>query len=102
VWLAPEQVRLMTVSEKTEAYGRALLERFKAAGVRATLDDGPDKIGYKIRSCHGRKVPYMAVIGLEEAEAGTVSIRSRDHGDLGVLSAEAALGRVLDESKVPF
>jgi threonyl-tRNA synthetase len=101
-WLAPEQVRIMTVSEKTEEYGRALLARFQAAGIRATLDEGADKINYKIRAAHGRKLPYMAIVGLKEAEDGTVSIRSRDHGDLGVLDAGAFLDRVVAESVVPF
>ncbi|MCB9680121.1 MAG: threonine--tRNA ligase [Alphaproteobacteria bacterium] len=102
VWLAPEQVRVLTVSERTNDYGRDVTDRLRAAGIRATHDDGDDKIGYKIRVTHGKKVPYMAVIGVREAEEGTVSIRSRDHGDLGSLALEDFIARVQGESDIPF
>jgi threonyl-tRNA synthetase len=102
VWLAPEQVRVMTVSEKSLAHGKAVTDALSAAGVRVTFDDGDDKIGYKIRQCHGKKVPYMAIIGERELEEGTVSIRSRDDGDLGSLTVEDFVARVRNEGQVPF
>ena len=102
VWLAPEQVRVMTVSEKSLAHGRAVHKALLAAGIKATLDDGDEKIGKKIRECHGMKVPYMAVVGEQELENGGVSVRSRDHGDLGSMDLAAFSARVLDEAKVPF
>jgi threonyl-tRNA synthetase len=105
VWLAPEQVRVMTVSEKSEAHGRAVLEALEAAGIRATADLTDAKIGYKIRMCHGYKVPYMAIIGEQEQQDGTVSIRSRDaegRGDLGAFSVDDFVARVVAESEVPF
>jgi len=70
--------------------------------VRATIDDADDKIGYKIRACHARKVPYMAVIGLREAEERTLSIRSRDEGDLGTVQLADFIAKVISESVVPF
>lgn len=101
-WLAPEQVRVMTVSQKSNEWGAQVLDAVKAAGLRGTFDDGDDKIGFKIRVCHDKKVPYMAIIGEQEQQDGTVSIRSRDHGDLGTMSLEAFIERVTGESDVPF
>ncbi|TNE87680.1 MAG: threonine--tRNA ligase [Deltaproteobacteria bacterium] len=102
VWLAPEQVRVMTVSEKSLEHGSKVYEALKAAGVQVTFDDSDNKIGYKIRECHGKKVPYMAIIGEKELEAGTVSVRSRDEGDLGSLALEAFVLRVAGEAQIPF
>lgn len=98
VWLAPEQVRVMTVSEKSEAHAQTVMAALRQVGVKATLDDSNNKIGYKIRECHGKKVPYMAVIGEKELETGTVSIRSRDEGDLGSMSVEEFAARVAREA----
>ena len=102
VWLAPEQVRVMTVSEKSAGHGQAVYDALKEAGVFVTADLTDSKIGYKIRECHGQKVPYMAVIGEKEQEAGTVSIRSRDEGDLGSMNVEDFVARVKTEAVVPF
>ena len=101
-WLAPEAVRVMTVSEKSLEHGRRVFEALQGAGIQVTFDDGDDKIGRKIRECHLKKVPYMAIIGEKELEAGTVSVRSRDHGDLGSLALEAFLARVTAEARPPF
>ncbi|MCO4743385.1 MAG: threonine--tRNA ligase [Proteobacteria bacterium] len=102
VWLAPEQVRVMTVSEKSLVHGQKVYEALKAAGLQVTFDDSDNKIGYKIRECHFKRVPYMAIIGEKELESGTVSVRSRDEGDLGSLAVEAFALRVAGEAKVPF
>ncbi len=102
VWLAPEQVRVMTVSEKSLAHGRSTHDAMVAAGVKSTLDERDDKIGRKIRECHGQKVPYMAIIGERELQDHTVSVRSRDHGDLGSMSVDAFIERVRAEAVVPF
>jgi threonyl-tRNA synthetase len=101
VWLAPEQVRVMTVSEKTNDYGAEVVAKLKEAGVRVTFDDSDAKIGYKIRACHHRRVPYMAVIGGREAENGTVAIRARDEDDVN-LSVDAFVAKVVAESVTPF
>jgi threonyl-tRNA synthetase len=102
VWLAPEQVRVMTVSEKSLEHGAEVFRALKAAGIKVSFDDRDDKIGRKIRECHGFKVPYMAVIGERELEEGTVSVRSRDHGDLGSLSVADFAERVVAEARVPI
>ena len=102
VWMAPEAVRVMTVSEKSLAYGQEVLATLKAAGIKATGDFGDEKIGRKIRDCHGFKVPYMAIIGEKELENRTVSIRSRDEGDLGSIDLEDFSQRVLRESRPPL
>ncbi len=83
-WLAPEQVRLVPISEKQLDYGRDLLTQLKAAGVRAILDEHNDKLGAKIRRAELEKIPYTLVLGGKEAEARSVSVRSRARGDEGV------------------
>jgi len=82
-WLAPEQVRVLPISEKTLDTAEAATAKLADAGVRVTIDRSPDKIGAKIRTARLERVPYMLVIGAREAEDGTVSVRHRDHDDLG-------------------
>jgi threonyl-tRNA synthetase len=94
VWLAPEQVRLVPISEKTLDYGRNLLAQLKAAGVRASLDEHNDKLGAKIRRGEVEKVPYTLVLGGKEAEAQSVSVRSRAKGDEGVMPFAQYLERL--------
>src|ERR1035437_1344573 len=84
-WLAPEQVRLVPISDKVGDYGKNLLAQLKAANIRATLDEHSDKLGAKIRRAELDKVPYALVLGQKEAEAQSVSVRSRARGDEGVL-----------------
>lgn len=102
VWMAPESVRILTVSEKSVSHGEAVLKALRAAGVKATGDFGDEKIGRKIRECHGSKVPYMAVVGEKELEENTVSIRSRDHGDLGSIALGDFVNRLVEESLPPL
>ena len=96
-WLAPEQVRLVPISEKTIDYSRALLAKLKAEGLRATLDEHSDKLGAKIRRAELDKVPYTLVIGQKEAEANSVSVRSRARGDEGVMNADDYVTRLKAE-----
>ena len=96
-WLAPEQVRLVPISEKTMDYARALLARLKGEGLRATLDEHSDKLGAKIRRAEIDKVPYTLVIGQKEAEANSVSVRSRAKGDEGVMTADAYIAKLKTE-----
>jgi threonyl-tRNA synthetase len=77
LWLAPEQVRVLTVSEKSEAYGRQVEEKLKAAGFRTAGDYRAEKIGAKVREASLEKVPYMLVVGERDAAAGTVALRDR-------------------------
>ncbi len=83
-WLAPEQVRILTISEKVDAFANEVFEQLKAAGLRVTLNDDADKIGAKIRLAQLDKVPYMLVLGEKEAAAQSVAVRHSKKGDLGV------------------
>jgi threonyl-tRNA synthetase len=97
VWLSPEQVRLVPISEKTLDYGNELLALLKAAGVRASVDGHNDKLGAKIRRSEIEKVPYTLVLGAKEAEARTVSVRSRARGDEGSMPIDAFVKRIAEE-----
>ncbi|MBE6778659.1 MAG: threonine--tRNA ligase [Ruminococcaceae bacterium] len=97
LWLAPEQVRVLPISERLLEKAGAITEQLKAAGLRAELDTRNEKMGYKIREAQVDKVPYMLVIGDKEAEEGVVSVRHRKEGDLGTMTLEAFLGKALTE-----
>ncbi len=100
VWLSPEQVRLVPISERTIDYGRDVLSRLKAAGVRATLDEHNDKLGAKIRRAEIEKVPYTLVLGAKEAEAQSVSVRSRARGDEGIVPVDQFLAKILEDIRL--
>src|SRR5262249_7244455 len=85
LWLAPEQVRVLSVSEKSADYGRKVEKELQAHGFRATGDYRPEEVGYKVREAQLEKVPYMLVVGKEEQAAGTVALRERVEGDLGAM-----------------
>ena len=97
VWLAPVQVRVLPVSQKFEAYAREAMVAMKAAGLRVKLDDGAEKLGYRIRRAELDKVPYAIIIGAKEAEARTVSPRKRLDGNLGAMPLDAFIERVQRE-----
>ncbi len=82
-WLCPEQVRVLPISEKYEAYAEEVRKELARNDIDATADNRSEKIGYKIREARLAKVPYMLVVGQQEAEEGTVSVRSRYVGDEG-------------------
>lgn len=94
VWLAPVQAKVLPVSEKVADYARQVTDQLVAAGLRVELDGDNEKLGYKIRQAQLQKVPYMLVVGLREAETGTVSVRLRKGDDLGALSPDDFLDRV--------
>lgn len=96
-WLAPEQVRLVPISDKLNDYARAFLTRLKAEGIRATIDEHSDKLGGKIRRAELDKVPYTLVFGYKEAETQSVSVRSRARGDEGVMTLDAYLAKLKAE-----
>lgn len=80
VWLSPEQVRVIPISDDVADAARSLTEQLKAQGVRASLDDRAQTLNYRIRDGEVMKVPYMAVVGKREAEAGNVALRTRGQG----------------------
>ena len=98
VWLAPVQVKVLPISEKTLDYASDVNEKILDAGVRAVLDTSNEKIGYKIRQAQQEdRVPYMLVIGAKEAEAGAVAVRTRDGQDLGAMPLDAFLAKIQKE-----
>ncbi|MGN0329697.1 MAG: threonine--tRNA ligase [Kineothrix sp.] len=96
-WLCPEQVRVLPISEKYEAYAKETEARLKENGVLATVDNRSEKIGFKIREARLAKLPYMLVVGQKEEEDGTVSVRSRFAGDEGVMPLEEFMDRICKE-----
>ena len=97
VWLAPEQVRILPISEKVIEACDALYKKLKDARVRVVLDTSNDKLGAKIRRAELDKVPYALVLGQKEAEALSVSVRSRAKGDEGVIKQDDFVARVIQE-----
>jgi threonyl-tRNA synthetase len=99
-WLAPEQIRLLPVTDEVRPYAAEVLAQLKAAGVRATVDASGDRLGKLIRSGEQMKIPVLAVIGAKEAEAVSLSLRSRRDGELGsvaVADVIAAASRACQE-----
>jgi threonyl-tRNA synthetase len=102
VWLAPEQIRLVTVSERFNDHAEEARARLVAAGVRVQADLSSDKLGAKIRQARLMRVPYIGVIGEREAEQGGVALRSRDdNADLGLLALDAVVQRLQAEALPP-
>ena len=99
MWLSPEQVRVLPISEKFLDRADEITAALKAAGVRTTCDARSEKIGYKIRSAQLEKVNYMLIVGEKEVESGTVSVRSRDEGDLGSMELDAFIAKADEEIK---
>jgi threonyl-tRNA synthetase len=99
VWLAPEQVRVLPISEKHLEYGRSVVNLLLEGQIRATMDESSDKIGAKIRLAQLEKVSYMLVLGAREEEAGEVAVRSRKNGDEGAFSVSDFVERIKNEIK---
>ena len=88
LWLAPEQVRILPISDRFMDTAKAVRDRLFNEGIRVELDDRSEKIGYKIREAQLKKIPYMLVIGEKEEQSGTVSVRKRGEGDIGTVSVD--------------
>ena len=98
LWLAPEQVRVLPLSEKSNDYAREVTDKLKEAGFRATLDTQDGKLQAKIREAQLDLIPYMFVVGPQEAEAGAVAVRDRIDGDLGAMPLADALAKLREEN----
>ena len=98
LWLAPEQVRILPLTDKQIEAARQVAETLRAADLRVTVDEGAGKLGAKIRNAQLEKIPYMLILGPKEAEAGTISVRSRTGGDQGALSVAAFVQQVKTEA----
>jgi threonyl-tRNA synthetase len=91
LWLAPEQVRVLTISEKSNEYARAVQGKLSEAGLRCGVDLSDEKVGAKIAKSHGEKIPYMLVVGPKEAESNAVSVRMRGSQDSRTVPVEQFL-----------
>lgn len=96
-WLCPEQVRVLPISEKYSEYAEKVNKELKANGIRSSVDNRSEKIGYKIRESRLAKVPYMLVVGAKEEEEGVVSVRSRYLGDEGQKSLDEFIAAITKE-----
>ncbi|BAT72083.1 threonyl-tRNA synthetase [Thermosulfidibacter takaii ABI70S6] len=97
LWLAPVQVRVMSITDDQVEYCLGLVERLKKEGIRAEADVRNEKIGYKIRQAEVEKIPYMLVVGQKEVENNLVSVRRKGKGNLGTLSIEEFIDRLKTE-----
>ena len=97
LWLAPVQVKVLPVSEKSHDYAVSVYEKLKEAGIRTELDKRDEKIGYKIREAQIKKIPYMLILGENESASGLISVRSRDKGDLGSAELDKFIADIKEE-----
>jgi threonyl-tRNA synthetase len=97
LWLAPEQVRVIPVSAKSEDYAKAIQAKLEAAGLRAGIDLAADKLGAKIRTAQLELIPMMMICGPRDEAAGTVSLRDRLDGDIGAMPLDGAITQLRDE-----
>ena len=98
LWLAPTQVKLLPISDKHQAYADEVASKLRAVGIRVEVDDRAEKIGKKIRDTRLEKLPYMAIVGQNEEEAGSVSVRSREKGDEGSIDFNEFMSRLVVEN----
>jgi len=96
-WLAPVQVRILPITERSHHYALAVLDELQQAGLRAEVDMRSEKIGYKIREGQLQKIPYQLVLGDKEVEAGNIAVRHRQKGDLGVMDREDFIKMLQEE-----
>jgi len=97
LWLSPEQVRVMTVSQKFDEYAQKVEKQLKEVGLRVTTDLRAEKIGAKIRDARNDLVPYLCVVGSKEEEEGTVAVRCRKEGELGTFPVQDFIAKVKEE-----
>lgn len=100
LWLAPEQVRMLPVTDNQNDYAEKVEDKLKGLGFRVTTDDRSERVGAKIRLAQSQKVPYMLIVGPKEQDAGTVSVRNRKEGDLGPMSIDSLVETMEEEQRV--
>ena len=96
-WLAPVQVKILPITDNQHEYAHKIAKKYEEKGIRVEVDDRSEKTGYKIREAQLEKVPYMLIVGEKEVEANTVSIRSREEGDIGTKAVDEFMKDLLDE-----
>ncbi len=98
LWMSPEQVRILPVTDRAKEYGEDIAKQLDGLGIRVTVDNRNEKIGYKIRQAQLEKIPYFFIVGDKEVEDKTVSLRSRKDGDLGASPLDEVIARVVKEN----
>lgn len=98
LWMSPEQVRILPVTDRAKEYGEGIAKRLDDLGMRVTVDNRNEKIGYKIRQAQLEKIPYFFIVGDKEVEDNTVSLRSRKDGDLGASPLEDVIAKIVKEN----
>ena len=101
-WLSPIQCVVMTISQRFVDYGKEVEQLLLQKGCRVMLDNSDDKIGAKIRQARLQRVPYMLIIGGREEESRTVSVRSRDEGDIGAMALDTFVDKNCSGSRLRF
>ncbi|MBF1300290.1 MAG: threonine--tRNA ligase, partial [Parvimonas sp.] len=96
-WLAPEQVKILPISDKFNDYAYELQKEFAKKDIRVAVDDRAEKVGLKIREAQLAKIPYSLIVGENEVNERTVSVRKRGEGDKGSMKFEAFLDKILEE-----
>ena len=96
-WLAPVQVKILTISDKQKAYANKIVEKLMNEGIRVELDDREEKIGYKIREAQLQKIPYMLIAGDKEVETNAVGVRARKDGDIGQMPIDEFICKIKAE-----
>ena len=99
IWLAPEQIRILPIADRHHEYANSVREKLEAMGMRVTVDERSEKIGYKIREAQLHKIPYMLLVGDKEIENGTVSVRKRGEGDIGARDVDSFAADALADIK---
>ena len=97
VWVAPVQVKILPITDNQHEYAYRVKEELQAKGIRVEVDDRNEKTGYKIREAQLQKIPYMLIVGEKEVEGNTVSIRSREEGDIGAKSIKDFTTEILEK-----
>ena len=98
LWMSPEQVRILPITDRAKEYGESISARLESMGIRTSVDNRNEKIGYKIRQAQVEKIPYFFIVGDQEVENNTVALRSRKEGDLGASPLEDVIARIIKEN----
>jgi threonyl-tRNA synthetase len=102
VWMAPEQIALLTVADRHNDYAHQIRAELEAKGIRVVVDDSNEKLGGKIRNARNLRIPYLGVLGDKEVEARAVALRSRTEGELGSIALDTVIERLVKESAYPL
>ena len=98
LWMAPEQVRILPITDRAKEYGESISAKLEELGIRTSVDNRSEKIGWKIRQAQLEKIPYFFIVGDKEVDEKTVSLRSRKEGDLGASPLDDVINRIVLEN----